>query len=502
MSSGTLIFFVAALVTVFFYNRRRSRLPLPPGPCPKFFTGNVHQLPKKEPWLVYAKWAETYGPIFSFRVPNRQFIVLSSLQSATELLDSRATIYSDRPKIWMQKELAKRTLTPFGISFIHPYFKMYRTTLKASLSPRTIQSYQSLQTEQSRVLLDALHKNPEHFAQHIKRNAAAVVLNLAYGWKVTENNDHFISILQESMALSAILAEPGRWLVEAIPSLRFLPSWFPGAGFKRVARDIGQNLTRLETIPFNWAKQQIQSGNYTHSFVSEQLLPEDGSTVSAQQEEITKWCSQGIYGGGLDTTSSTLTSFILAMVLYPDVQKRAQAEIDAIVGQDRFSAFEDREKLPYIGALMQELLRWAPVAPQGIPHHAMKEDVYEGYRIPKGTTVIANILSMSRDKTMYPDPLEFRPERFLGPSPQLDPRKFIFGFGRRRCPGSHFAEASLYINISCILAAFTIGMPLDARGKEITPPVEFENSGPLWFPKPFKCRFIPRNKDLLATLSQ
>ncbi|KAG2153555.1 cytochrome P450 [Suillus bovinus] len=502
MSSGTLIFFVAALVTVFFYNRRCSRLPLPPGPRPKFFTGNVHQLPNKEPWLVYGlkpmvnivQW-----PIFSFRVLNRQFIVLSSLQSATELLDSHATIYSDRPKIWMYTELARRSLLPFNISFTHPYFKIYRTVLKASLSPRTIQNYQSLQTENSLSLLYDLHKNPQHFAEHIRRNVAAIVLNLVYGWKVTENNDYITGILQESVEIGTILFQPGRWLVEAIPSLRFLPSWFPGAGFKRVAFDIGKKLSSIDTIPYNWAKQQIQSGSYTHSFVSEQLLPEDGSTVGAQQEEITKWCSQGIYAGGLDTTSSTLTSFILAMLLYPDVQKRAQAEIDTIVGQDRFPAFSDRDKLPYIEALIQELLRWAPVVPQGLPHHAMKEDVYEGYHIPKGTTVIANIFSMSRDKAMYHDPLEFRPERFLGPSPQLDPRKFVFGFGRRRCPGLHFAEASLYLNISCVLAAFTIGKPLDAKGKEISSPVEFEGVGVLWHPKPFKCRFIPRNKDLLSS---
>jgi cytochrome P450 len=66
----------------------------------------------------------------------------------------------------------------------------------------------------------------------------------------------------------------------------------------------------------------------------------------------------------------------------------------------------------------------------------MKEDVYEGYRIPEGATVIANVFAITRDEEMYPDPLEFRPERFLGPSPQVDPHKFVFGFGRRACPGS------------------------------------------------------------------
>ncbi|KAG1747590.1 cytochrome P450 [Suillus lakei] len=520
MSSGIIIFFVAA-ATVYFYSRRRSILPLPPGPRPKFFTGNVHQLPKKEPWRMYATWAESYGPIFSFRAPNRQFIVLSSLKSATELLDLRANTYSDRPIIWMIK-LAKRHLNPFNISFSHPNFKTYRTILKASLSPRTIQSYRSLQIEQSRLLLDGLHRNPEQFVDHIKRNAAAVVLNLAYGSKVTENVDYFIGILREGFETNAILYQPGRWLVEVMPSLRFVPAWFPGADFKRVAFDVGQKLSRLDTIPFNWTKQEIESGSYTHSFVSDQLLPEDGSVVSAQQEEITKWCGLGIYMGGIDTTASSLTSFILAMMLYPEVQKHAQAEIDAVVGQEQFPAFEDRDKLPYIGALIQELLRWAPVTPQGLPHHALKEDVYEGYRIPKGAAVIANIFSISRDQEMYPDPLEFRPERFLGPSPQLDPRKFIFGFGRRACPGAcHLhnlisAETEQWLLCQvCILPkpCYTsillvsllcslIAKPLDERGEETTPPVEFESVGGLRNPKPFKCRFIPRNQDLLATLLQ
>ncbi|KAG0699536.1 cytochrome P450 [Suillus ampliporus] len=522
MSSGIIVIFVTVFA-VYFYSRRRSRLPLPPGPRPRFFTGNTHQLPnlKQEPWLTYATWAESYGPILSFRVPGRQFIVLNSLKSATELLDSRATTYSDRPRKWMHTELAKRRLTPFNIPFNHPNFKTYRTMFKASLSPRAIQNYQSLQIQESRVLLDGLQKDPDQFAAHIRRNTAAVVLNLAYGWKVTKNDDYLINILGDGLVMSAILSQPGRWLIEVMPScrssfrfrsyykakkvtlrrVRFVPSWFPGAGFKRVALDLGQKLNRIDTMPFQWTKQQIQSGSYTPSFVSEQLLLEDGSTVDAQQEEIIKWCSQGIYAGGADTTVAAVTSFVLAMMLYPNVQKHAQAEIDAVVGQDKFPTFEDRDKLPYIRALIQELLRWAPVAPQGHQHYAMNEDVYEGYRIPKGTTIIANIFSISRDKDTYPDPLVFRPERFLGPSPQLDPHKFVFGFGRRACPGLHFAEASLYLNISCILAAFTIAKPLNERGEEITPPAEFENFGVLRHPKPFKCRFIPRNEDLLASLS-
>ncbi|KAG1813161.1 cytochrome P450 [Suillus subaureus] len=442
MSSGIIILFVTA-ATVFFYSRRRGLLP---GPPPKLFIGNPHQLlPKNEPWRAYVTWANIYGPIFSFRVPNRQFIVLSSLKAATELFDARATMYSDRPKVWML-ELAKRNLNPFSISYNHPYFKAYRTIFKNSLSTRAIQNYQSVQSEECRVLLDGLHKNPDCFTDHIGKNAAAVVLYLAYGWKVTDD-DHLVSMLQEAFDSTAVLIRPGRWWVEGMPL----------------------------------SKRQLY-------FVSEQLLPEVGSMVSAQQEDIIMRCSQVIYVGGLDTTASSMKSFILAMVLYPEVQKLAQVEIDAVVGQDRFPTFEDKDKLPYIGALALELLRWAPVTPQGQPHdffgvpaHPQQcRDVYEGYHIPKGAAIIVNFVSMSRNEEIYPDPLEFRPERFLGPSPQSDPRKFMFGFGRRRCPGLHLVEASLYLNTSCILAAFTIAKPLDERGEEITLPPEYENIGPVW----------------------
>jgi cytochrome P450 len=117
-----------------------------------------------------AELADLYliGPIFSFRVPNRQFIVLSSLKAVTELLDARATTYSDRPRVWMI-ELAKRSLNPFSISYHHPYFKAYRTAFQNSLSTRALRNYQSVQTEECRVLLDALHKNPDRFTDHIRR---------------------------------------------------------------------------------------------------------------------------------------------------------------------------------------------------------------------------------------------------------------------------------------------------------------------------------------------
>jgi len=79
------------------------------------------------------------------------------------------------------------------------------------------------------------------------------------------------------------------------------------------------------------------------------------------------------------------------MTLYPEVQRKAQEEIDGVVGTDRLPSFQDRQNLPYVDAIVKEVLRWHPVAPMGIPHMTTEDDVYEGYLIPKGALLLPNI---------------------------------------------------------------------------------------------------------------
>ena len=78
------------------------------------------------------------------------------------------------------------------------------------------------------------------------------------------------------------------------------------------------------------------------------------------------------------------------MALYPEVQKRAQKQIEQVIA-NRLPTLDDYNSLPYIRSLLKELTRWAPVAPLGLPHRVMQDDVYEQYFIPKGTTMIGNI---------------------------------------------------------------------------------------------------------------
>lgn len=82
---------------------------------------------------------------------------------------------------------------------------------------------------------------------------------------------------------------------------------------------------------------------------------------------------------------SAISYFFLAMLLFPQVQERAQQEIERVVGADRLPTFEDLQAIPYIKAMLFETLRWQPTIPLGLPHRSMEDDEYNGYFIPRGT---------------------------------------------------------------------------------------------------------------------
>ena len=88
-------------------------------------------------------------------------------------------------------------------------------------------------------------------------------------------------------------------------------------------------------------------------------------------------------------TVHALEAFLVAMALFPRVQKKAQAELDQVVGPDRLPTFEDIRQIPYIEAVILETLRWVPVTPIGVPHVITGHDEYRGYDIPKGSIIIS-----------------------------------------------------------------------------------------------------------------
>lgn len=127
------------------------------------------------------------------------------------------------------------------------------------------------------------------------------------------------------------------------------------------------------------------------------------------------------------------------MALHPEIQKKGQKIMDEALGGNRMPTFADAGSIPYVDAIINEVLRWKPAVTVCIPHGALKDDHYEGYVIPKGAIVIANICAILQDEAVYgPRTNEFRPERFLLKDGALNTSMntdAAFGYGRRLCPG-------------------------------------------------------------------
>ncbi|KAF8730042.1 hypothetical protein AX14_005772 [Amanita brunnescens Koide BX004] len=414
--------------------------------------------------------------------------------AATDLFEKRSTIYSGRPRMVMADELMG-----WEWDFLHmthsDRWRQHRRVFHQSFQSRAIQGYFHVIRCASLVLVSNFAATPGDFVNHIRHFAGGVILRITYGYDVTPRNDEYVRLALAAGGPLLQVVHAGSYLVEYIPALKYIPSWFPGAKFKRQAKEWAKHSFRLRESPFESVKAAIASGKVRPCMVSEFLeKPHD-----AASEEILKNCAGLAYAAGSDTTASFLESWILAMAMFPDAQRRAREELDSVVGGNRLPDFSDRESLPYLDALLLETLRWNPTVPLGVPHTATEDDVYGGYFIPKGARVVGNYWAISRDEELYPDPEQFIPERFLrqeGKQRQLDPALTgAFGFGRRICPGRHLAVHSIWLAMAYTLTLYAISPATDENGVKIE--LKRENiSGLTVHPKPFRMQLVPRSKDM------
>ncbi|KAJ5424189.1 Cytochrome P450 E-class group I [Penicillium cf. griseofulvum] len=506
--------------------------PLPPGPPPRPIIGNLFDFPKPgakewEHWLKHkdlydtpgVKVSETgfSGPISSLATMGQTVIILNKPEVAFDLMEKRSAIHSSRPQAVFSADLVnwKRAVTINGDAAVVRTHRKYMTSLLGSKNA-ILNLHPQLDLGARQFLLQTL-QHPNSLIENIRRyldswpdigkygrevtdpNASvtgAQILDIVYGYKVAPSGpDSLVDMAELSGKQFSSAVQPGMWAVDSVPILKYLPAWFPGAGFQRTAREWRDALTTLAEKPYAFVLHQRSKGKDVDSYVSRHLDALD-RPVTPDEESVIKWTAAIIYGAGADTTVSALSTFFLAMAKFPDVQRHAQAELDLMVGS-RLPIMNDRPNLPYVDALMKEVMRWHPVAPLGVPHMTTEDDEYCGYRIPKGAVLIPNIWSFTHDPDIYNEPMSFNPVRFLqhqnGISPECDPQKFVFGFKRRICPGRFLAEASLFLTIAKSLAVFDIAKGLEEDGKEVDLPAGF-STGIISHPSPFHVQVRPRSE--------
>ncbi|KAI0031585.1 cytochrome P450 [Vararia minispora EC-137] len=528
-----LLAFVAASAAAAVPRRRTY----PPGPRGLPLLGNTFQLPSSKHWLTYQKWAMSHGGVISFTSMGERLVVLNTARAVCDLFESRGAIYADRPVATMVGELvgwnkglgyARLTPETSNISSVnelypvhsHARFRVLRRLFQDVIGPSACQLSDHIERlERARDdllgrITEKSHREPNgcNFSESVRQSTSAFILLLTYGYKVPQDSedDELVRIVEDAMDGFSRASEPDAFLVDRWPILRYAPPWLPGTGFLREASRMHSDREKLYNVPI-----ELAVGKAIPSMVSSLLAAASAQTIE-QEEELIKAVGASLYSGSgfryfecthrALQTHSALMSFLLAMLLYPEVQTRAQVQLDSVLGSLEIArplSLQDREHLPYVEALVKEVWRWNPSVPLGMAHRVTQDDIYDGMLLEKGTTVYANLWAILHDENIFPDPFSFSPERYISADGKLkqidrmeDPSLIAFGFGRRICPGLHLADGSLFLYIASLLQFFVVKKALDEAGNELEPDVDYE--GFISQPKPFKCRLVPRLRGVFA----
>ncbi|KAJ7247328.1 cytochrome P450 [Mycena rebaudengoi] len=481
-----------AVLLAIYYRSSKSKLPFPPGPRKLPLVGNLFDMPPELEWKTYMRWSKQYNSdIIHLDVAGSSIIVLNSVEAANDLLLKRSAIYSGRARMPMINEL-------MGWDFvIGSAWRARRRLFQHEFNPTASLKLRPKVTSACHGLLRNILQHPDRVMDHFRHMAGALILSAGYGLEVLPESDPHINRAVNAIRTvsDAGAATPGKYLVDSLPILKYVPNWFPGAEFKRKAKVWRKQIRDSIDFPFADVKREMASGTAKPSFTLSCLQNVENLDNPADveyHEDVIKSTAGTMFLAGADTTVSALGTFVLGILSNPDAMRKAHLEIDRVVGPNWLPDFFDEPSLPYVSALVKEALRWESVTPFGIPHFVSVEDVYRGYRIPAGSIVIANSWAMSHDEVMYPDSFSFKPERFLLDgklNPDVRTPTFAFGI----CPGRHMAMSSLWISIASILAAFDIFKAVGEDGNVIEPSYEYE-PGIVSVPAPFQCSIKPRSQ--------
>ncbi|KAK0204523.1 cytochrome P450 [Desarmillaria ectypa] len=473
----------------------------PPGPRGWPLIGNIFDLPAKESWKVYLEWSRKYNSdVLSLRVPGAKLFILNSVHSIQGLLTKRSSTYSDRPRSTMLNDLIRTTWAMVFMNY-DDRWKEHRKIFRREFETNSLATNRAHELHAARRLLQRLLTSSDH-AKELRLAAGDAILSVTYGITPKTPQDPFIRTPEEVMAIVADVGRGG-YLVDIFPFLKVIPKWFPGATFQRTA-DKGRPLARdLVTAPYEYVKAQVENGTAVSSAASRFLSAvKDGEDISDQEIETMRNVLGIAYLGGADTTVAILSTFTLAMALYPEVQKKAQNALDDALQGQRLPDFNDfGGRIPYVDAVVNEVLRWNPATPFAVYHVASEDDVYDGYNIPKGSIMIPNLWALLHEESVYgPDTDKFIPERFLTTKGELNSdilgMDVAFGFGRRACPGRVMGRDTVWIMVASLLVAYEITDPVDGAGNPLTldTKLEFTNSMVSFAPK-FNVTFKLRSSE-------
>nr|GMD78591.1 geraniol 8-hydroxylase-like [Ipomoea batatas] len=397
-------------VWLFIFNKSGNN-GLPPGPRPLPLVGNLLSL-DPELHTYFTALSKVHGPIYTLWLGKKPGIIISSPAMAREVLKDQDATFANRdvPVVGREATYGGKDIvwTPYG-----PEWRMLRKMFLTILN---------------------------------------VITGMMWGGTVKGKE-------RES------LASEFREIVAEMTELLGLPNvsdFYPGLakfdlqGMQGKMKGVASKLDKIfqGVIDQRLKMDEKESKDFLQVLLQ---LKDEGDEKTPFTITHVKSLLMDMVVGGTDTTSNAIEFAMAELMNKPEVIHKLQEEVDAVVGKDNIVEESHIHQLPYLYAVMKETLRLHPTLPLLVPHCPTQTCLVGGYTVPQGSRVFVNVWAIHRDPSIWENPLEFRPERFLDSKWDFtgkDFNYFPFGSGKRICAGMASAERMFMYALASMIHSF------------------------------------------------
>ncbi|GMJ07286.1 TRANSPARENT TESTA 7, CYTOCHROME P450 75B1 [Hibiscus trionum] len=472
-----------AFLSGIFIRWRCKQLKFPPGPKPWPIIGNLNLMGSLLHQSLH-KLSQRYGPLMQLKFGSYPVLVAASAEMAKEFLKTHDQIFAARPPHAAGKYIAYNysdvLWAPYG-----PHWRQGRKIyLNELFSSKRLESFEYIRVEEMRAsvsLLYGLSGEPFVLVEQLTRlslsNISRMVLgNKCFGVSGDDRlgSDSKVSLQELHEMINEFNILNGAFNIgDWIPWLAFLDL----QGYVKRMKGLKEKLDRFLDLVFDEHKRRKEE--LGSDFVAQDMVdlllqladnPESDLDIKLTHDALRGLTLDAI-AAATESTAVTVEWAISELIKQPQLIGKATEELDRVIGRERWVEEKDIPQLPYIDAIMKETMRKHPVAPLLAPHMAMEDCNVAGYDILKGTRVFVSSWSIGRDPSLWEQPEEFRPERFLGRNIDVKGRSFDllpFGAGRRMCPGYNLGLKMILLSIANLLQAFNWELPDNTKVEDLS----------------------------------
>nr|AKH41020.1 cytochrome P450 CYP76AA20 [Thuja plicata] len=469
-----LVSIVVVLLSIFLWRRNKKRLLLPPGPPAWPIVGNLFQLSRKPNEALSALSAQ-YGPLMTIFLGMKTAVVVSSAAMAKEVFKTHDHIFAGRAPIHAATILSYDKSSIIWDQNGSQWRKFRRICTTELFSSKKIQALQHVRRDSVSQMIqlifqeNGLKGKSVNLADLIFHTTMNMISNMIFSAKVFDpNNPESVEFLSATTSWVVFAEKPN--LADFYPWLGFLD-------LHGVDRKIAASLKRAYYFLDLWINNRLATRSRELNDEREKekdfldvLLDMRGHDLSLTDIRSIIF---DLLIAGFDTTSATIEWAMAELIHNPDKMEKVQGELEEVVGHSRRVEESDTDHLPYLHAVVKEVLRLYPPGPLLIPHKASSSCEIGGSVIPKDTQVWVNVWAIARDPGVWKEPSKFMPERFLeGEGAKMDFKGqdfelIPFGAGRRICLGLPLADKMLHLILASLVHSFDWSLPNGMSAKEL-----------------------------------